>query len=141
MPKLTVAQLIKELQESPNLQAEVRVGAGTNLAGTAATNDLITVTGHGLAAGDRVRLLQAAGGTGLTVGNSYYVIAAGLTANDFAVSATEGGSAVDITVAYTGVTLVKQSISTVTDPAAPAATFPPDAPGAPAAVPGVTTLG
>jgi hypothetical protein len=58
----------------------------------------VTYTGHLLVAGDVV-VYQNGGGasaTGLTSGTTYYVIATGLTANAFQVSATSGGSAVTI---------------------------------------------
>lgn len=71
--------------------------------GTAATSDLITIPSHGLVAGDRIFFTRLTGGTGLSLNTSYYVIASGLTANDFKVSLTLGGSAVDITVLYTRV--------------------------------------
>lgn len=67
---------------------------------SAATN-LVTSTAHGLVAGDRVTFFSLTGGTGLSTGTTYYVIAGGLTANAFAVSTTSGGSAVDVTVNYT----------------------------------------
>jgi hypothetical protein len=60
--------------------------------------DTIAYTGHLLVAGDSV-VYQNGGGasaTGLTSGTTYYVIATGLTANAFQVSATSGGTAVDI---------------------------------------------
>lgn len=67
----------------------------------AASTDLVTITGHGLVAGDRIYFTRLTGGTGLALNTSYYVIAAGLTANEFAVSTTLGGGAVNITVDYT----------------------------------------
>lgn len=71
---------------------------------TAATDDLITgYEAHGLAANDRVVLYQVqddvAYPTGLTEGTVYHVIATGLTSTAFSVSATQGGAAVNITVA------------------------------------------
>lgn len=78
--------------------------------GTAAITDLITITGHGLVANDRIYLTRLAGGTGLALNTTYYVIASGLTANDFKVSATVGGAAVDITVAYTRVEAAKYQV-------------------------------
>lgn len=70
---------------------------------TAAT-DLITSADHGLTVGERVRFVNSGGAlpAGLAAATDYYVIASGLTANDFKVSATDGGSAVDITGAGTG---------------------------------------
>jgi len=61
--------------------------------------DTISYTAHGLSAGDQVTYNNGGGtaATGLTSGTTYYVIASGLTANAFKVSATSGGAAVDIT--------------------------------------------
>lgn len=73
----------------------------------AAATDLVTKTAHGLVAGDRVRFTTLTGGTGLLTTITYYVIAAGLTANAFAVSLTSGGAAVNITVNYSAVSYVK----------------------------------
>lgn len=78
----------------------------TNKTAAAAT-DLIASTAHGLVAGDRVRFTTLTGGTGLSTTTTYYVIAAGLTADAFAVSTSSAGSAVDITVDYTDVHYVK----------------------------------
>ena len=68
----------------------------TIVTGSMATT--VTYTGHLLVAGDVV-VYQNGGGasaTGLTSGTTYYVIATGLTANAFQVSATSGGAAVTI---------------------------------------------
>ena len=61
--------------------------------------DTIAYTAHGLSAGDAVKYFHGGGtaATGLTNNTTYYVIASGLTANAFKVSATDGGSTVDIT--------------------------------------------
>lgn len=67
-------------------------------------NETFTLTGHGLVAGQRV-VYNNGGGTavtGLTHGDAYYVISAGLTADVFSVSATSGGSAVAIAASSTG---------------------------------------
>lgn len=69
----------------------------------AASTDLVTETAHGLSAGQALYFTTLTGGTGLTVGTVYYVIASGLTANAFKVSLTAGGSAVDITGDYSTV--------------------------------------
>lgn len=73
----------------------------------AAATDLITKTAHGLIANDRIFFTKLVAGTGLSLNTSYYVIASGLTANDFKVSTTLGGAAVNITVDYTRVELAK----------------------------------
>lgn len=69
--------------------------------GTAdSATDTITRTAHGLSVGNRIYFTRLVGGTGLALNTSYYVIAAGLTANDFRVSTTSGGSQVNITLDY-----------------------------------------
>ena len=73
-----------------------------NFTATAAT-DLLTETAHGLLPDDIIQVSTT--GTlpaGLAAATNYYVIASGLTANDWKVSATQGGSAVDITTTGTG---------------------------------------
>ncbi len=61
-------------------------------------DDTLTATAHGLVANDTV-LFETDGTipTGLTEDTLYYVISSGLTSSVFKVSATLGGSAVDIT--------------------------------------------
>lgn len=80
----------------------------SGVTGTAATN-LINKTTHGLVAGDRVTFYSLTGGTGLTLGTTYYVISSGLTSDVFKVSATSGGTEVDITVNYTDLQYVKST--------------------------------
>lgn len=69
-----------------------------------ATPAVITWTNHGLLA-DQPVIFSTTGAlpTGLTAGTVYYVIATGLTANSFSVSATAGGAAIATTVAGSGV--------------------------------------
>lgn len=71
---------------------------------TAATSDLLTVaSAHGLIAGDRVRVSSTTTlPAGLSAATNYFVIASGLTATALKLSATSGGSAVDITDTGTG---------------------------------------
>lgn len=63
--------------------------------------DLLQSPGHGLAANDQVRLEAFPGSgtlpTGLSENTTYFVIATGLTADAFKLSATQGGAAIDIT--------------------------------------------
>ncbi len=117
-PKGTVAswnfnaqnELEVTLGDSFTLHAILRNGASggtpvTTAIGTvtAATTDLISRTAHGLVAGDRVRFTTTTTlPAGLSLLTDYYVLASGLTANDFKVSTTNGGSAVDITSTGTG---------------------------------------
>jgi hypothetical protein len=81
--------------------------ANKAVTGVAAT-DLFTSTGHGFLAGDRVRFAAPlTGGAGITVGQDYWVIASGLTANDFRVSATKNGTTIDLTTDLTAGTIAR----------------------------------
>jgi hypothetical protein len=66
--------------------------------------DAFGCTAHGLSAGDQVTFKATQGSlpTGLAANTVYYVLAAGLTADAFQVSATAGGSAVNMTGTATG---------------------------------------
>ena len=67
----------------------------------AATGDLITSVAHGYDVNQRVYVLATPGApipTGFAENTAYFVLAAGLTANVFALSATSGGVAIDVTV-------------------------------------------
>lgn len=77
--------------------------------GLASTNTFTSVA-HGMTAGNRVMFTKLVGGAGLSTGTIYYVIAAGLTADAFQVSATSGGAAVDFTSDVTAGTLSKLTI-------------------------------
>ena len=68
---------------------------------------------HGLSADDKVVFTSSAGASvpcGLTHNTVYYVIAAGLTADAFQVSATQGGSAVTFTGESTGTFYVAEPL-------------------------------
>lgn len=78
--------------------------AGKSGTATAST-DLVNITAHGYAAGDLLIVTALTGGTGLVLNDPYYVIAGGLVANAFAVSKTVGGTAVDITVDASAITV------------------------------------
>lgn len=70
---------------------------------TIATPGVFTKTAHGLVEGNIIRLVTTdALPTGLVVDTDYYIIAAGLTANEFQVSATLGGSAVNTSGSQSG---------------------------------------
>lgn len=73
-------------------------GDAIAITGTHST-DLFSATGHGLTAGQKVHFTTLSGGAGITEGDEgeYYVIASGLTADAFKVSATLGGSSIDFT--------------------------------------------
>lgn len=76
--------------------AKARVTIPTS--GINTTTDVISYTAHGLTAGNSVVYNNGGGSsaTGLASGTTYFVIASGLTVDAFKVSATSGGSAVDI---------------------------------------------
>lgn len=70
---------------------------------TNASPGVVTVTGHGFAANQRVTFTTTGGlPTGLSVGTTYYVIPTGLATDSFQVSATLGGSAVNTSSAGSG---------------------------------------
>lgn len=82
--------------------------------GITTATDTISYTGHGLSAGDAVKYFHGGGtaATGLTNNTTYYVIASGLTANAFKVSATLGGAAVDISGTGNNAQYFEKSAST-----------------------------
>lgn len=82
--------------------ADEDLGGEISLALSAAADDIVdTATAHGFVAGDRVVFTELTGGTGLVVGQVYYVIAANLAAQTFQVSLTPGGAAVNFTADIT----------------------------------------
>lgn len=82
------------------VRADTLLGATITAVNTV-TETLTTGAAHGFAAGGT---LYGSGSlpAPLVVGTAYYVIAAGLTATDFRLSATPGGAAINITGATTG---------------------------------------
>jgi len=81
--------------------------AGADITGITgeADTELITKTAHGFLENDVVEFTALTGGAGLSLNTQYFVIAAGLTANDFEVSATKGGAAVNFTTDITAGTV------------------------------------
>lgn len=70
---------------------------------TIASPAVFTLNNHGLTAGTAIKFsTTGALPTGLTAGTTYYVIAAGLTTNNFRVSTTVGGAAVNTSGAQSG---------------------------------------
>lgn len=91
------------------------------------SSDLIDSPGHGLATDQRVFVLGVAGsalpGT-LAEGTAYYVLAAGLTTDAFALSTSSGGSAVNISsdgtamfIPYKAVTIATNATPAIPDTA------------------------
>ena len=71
---------------------------------TIASPAVFTAVGHGLVIGDKISLVTTGAlPTGLAANTDYYVIATGLTADDFEVSATRSGAAVDTSGSQSGV--------------------------------------
>jgi hypothetical protein len=70
---------------------------------TIASPGVFTKVAHGLVAGNSVKFTTSGAlPTGLTAGTVYYVISAGLTADNFEVSLTPGGAAVNTSVSQSG---------------------------------------
>ena len=99
------------------LSSLIQTPSTTTLSGPltgVASTDLLTSAAHGLVANNRVRFLALTGGAGLTANApDYFVIASGLTANDFKVSATLGGGAVNFTTDITAPSTVAKVIRRV----------------------------
>jgi hypothetical protein len=85
----------------------VVTSAGRAVTLTIAT-DLVGLAAHGFIAGDLVEFDDIATTTGLSKGTSYYVIAAGLTADVFSVSTTATGAAVNLAT-NDGTAIVRQT--------------------------------
>ncbi|WP_178380039.1 IPT/TIG domain-containing protein [Cryptosporangium aurantiacum] len=67
-----------------------------------AVNNTITLAGHALANGDRVRFDGLTGAAPLESGKAYYVINSNTGAGTFEVAATPGGTAIDIQTVSSG---------------------------------------
>ena len=88
-------------------QHRVLVARGITLSGsftvTIASPAVFTKTGHSLSVGDTVKLsTTGALPTGLNTTTTYYVISAGLTGNDFQLSTTRGGTAINTSGTQSG---------------------------------------
>ena len=70
---------------------------------TIASPAIFTLNSHGLTVNDRVQFTTTGSlPTGLSTATTYYVISAGLTTNNFEVSTTQGGSAVNTSGSQSG---------------------------------------
>lgn len=96
-----IAWGIWDAATSGNLYAVGMLDSDPPIFGTGdPTGELITAYGHGLQTDQRVFVMAAPGAvipTGLNENTAYYVLAAGLTADAFALSTSSGGAAVNIT--------------------------------------------
>ena len=82
---------------------------GGTITATTASSNLFSMVGssHNFVAGDPIVFSGTNyAGSGITLGTTYYVLAAGLLSDRFAVSATVGGTAIDITTNGSGSSLV-----------------------------------
>lgn len=95
----------------------------------ATTDTLTTTVPHGLRAGDAVKFVSGNMPGGITNGTEYFVIASGLTATVFKVSATRGGVALDITSVGSSVgwTPGEREFGRISVPAAASGAYEPDA--------------
>ncbi len=95
--------LLTNGQSSPNVPTAMLVSGnnfnrGYNALGAPATISIaspavVTFNGHGFVAGQPVTFTSTGSlPTGITAGTTYYVLASGLTANTFQISATAGGT-------------------------------------------------
>ncbi|MFZ4078679.1 MAG: hypothetical protein ACOYKK_04510 [Microbacteriaceae bacterium] len=119
VPKLTPA-LAATLPAAPNgfvagtapaLANAVQWTQVTAATATIATaTETLTLTGHGLTAGQKVTFTGTALPGGIVAGTEYWV-RTGTTATTFTVSATDGGAAVDITSAGTAVKVFKYNVA------------------------------
>ena len=82
-----------------------------------ASTDKVNSTAHGLANGDVVIFSTLTGGAGLVVDTPYYVV--NKATNDFEVSATRGGTKIDITTDASAATAYKRVLTNL-DPFAEA---------------------
>jgi hypothetical protein len=87
-------------------------GPSVTCAMTIASPAVVTASAHGLGVGDSIKFsTTGALPTGLTAGTTYYVISAGLSADDFRVSASAGGSAINTSGTQSGVHSFRKTVS------------------------------
>lgn len=82
-------------------------GSEVTLSTSAAADDIIDATAHGLFVGDQVIFTELTGGTGLTVGQTYYVVSTSHGANTFRVADTAGGAALGFSADITAGKVLK----------------------------------
>lgn len=112
---VTDAAFAAELLAGGTGLASYRSAYGAAIAGTstaAAADDIFRATAHGLAIGDAITVLTKTGGTGVTLGQVYWIIGANFASGTFQVSATPGGASIDITVDMTAYTFAKLTDAT-----------------------------
>ena len=106
--KTAGASCTTSILRSGDLTEDTNAGPYESVVVTAsASTDKISLYAHGLEDGDRVMFGGTAVPGGLTAGAWYFVVAA--TGNDFKVSLTNGGAALDLTTNGTSVTMRSES--------------------------------
>lgn len=141
---MTVGELIKALQECPNMDAAVEFNPDLIPTPTGeADTELWSSTAHGLLEGEAVEILSLTGGAGIAVG-VFYVRGTNLSANAFELSAsapdpdgTEGAIAA-FTTDVTAAAIVRRSPRSVVMP--DPASLPADAPDAALVDPGIAVV-
>lgn len=92
-------QLVSTLARKWRVDVDLADGGSKPFSAVAST-DTFTSTGHGLADGDTVRFATGQNPTGVTVDTDYFVRDA--ATNTFKISATDGGTALDLSADKTG---------------------------------------
>ncbi len=100
---------------------------------------LLNQVAHGLIADDTIMLANLVGGDGLLENTLYYVLAAGLTADDFAIALTSGGAAIVFTTDLTSGSVVRNDEYTPLDDGNMTPPDPPPTPSAPAVTSALVT--
>jgi hypothetical protein len=93
-------------------------GTGTGINGVSVASDVsadtLTLNSHGLPNGTRVSFSALSTTTGVSINTIYYVVNS--NTNDFQISLTEGGGAIDLTGTNATMTLRYPSYITAIDP-------------------------
>jgi hypothetical protein len=83
------------------------LGTPVTLQTSAASDDIIDASAHGFSIGDAVVFNTLTGGTGLTAGRVYWIVATSFAAATFRVATTPGGTAVGFSADITAGTVSK----------------------------------
>lgn len=109
--KITDAAFVTALEGATGtttMAARGVLGADIALATSAAADDIIDTTpDHGLSIGDAVVFTSLTGGTGLTAGRVYWVVATSFGAKTFRVTNTPGGAAIGFSADITAGNVAK----------------------------------
>lgn len=92
MANYTVAELIKALQATPNLNAQAISTPAIFSGNTTAATASLAVTAHGLSVGDRIMVVNVTTTTGVAAGDVLFVKTV-TDANNVILSTSRGGAA------------------------------------------------